>query len=71
MKMKVAEQLATMTVGMTKRSAKPTTRKVVAKEMKRPRRRQVVKETSSVVTIKAMKRTSGRPTKAAWVVTKA
>ena len=65
MKMKVTEQLATMTVGMTKRSAKPTTRKVVDKETKRPRRRQVVKETSSVVTINAMKRISGRPTKAA------
>lgn len=65
MKMKVAEQLATKMVGMTKMSAKPTTRKVVAKETRRPRRRQVVKDTSSVVTAKAMKRISGRPTRAA------
>jgi len=71
MKMKVAEQLAMMTVGTTKRSAKPTRKKVMAIETRRPRNRQVDRETRRVVVAKARKRASGRPVNAVWVVRKA
>jgi len=71
MKMKVAEQLAMMTVGTTKRSAKPTRKKVMAIETRRPRKRQVDRETRRVVVAKARKRASGRPVNAVWVVRKA
>jgi hypothetical protein len=71
MKMKVAEQLAMMTVGTTKSSAKPTRKKVMAIETRRPRKRQVDRETSRVVVAKARKRTRGRPVNAVWVVRKA
>lgn len=71
MKMKVAEQLAMMRVGTTKRSAKPTRKKVMVIETRRPRKRQVDRETRRVVVAKARKRASGRPVNAVWVVKKA
>lgn len=61
MKMKVAEQLAMKTVGTTKISAKPTTKSVKTREVRRPSRRQVMRETRSVVVANARKRTMGRP----------
>ena len=71
MKMMVAEQLAMMTVGTTKRRAKPTRKKVMAIETRMPRKRQVERETRRVVAAKARKRTSGRPVNAVCVVRKA
>lgn len=71
MKMKVAEQLAKNMVGTTKRRAKPTTKKVNAREARRPSRRQVVRDTSSVVVAKARKRTNGMPVSAIWTARKA
>jgi hypothetical protein len=71
MKMKVAEQLAMKTVGTTKRSAKPSTKKENARAARRPRNRQVERETRSVAVAKARKRVRGRPVKAPWVARKA
>jgi hypothetical protein len=71
MKMKVAEQLAMMMVGTTKRSAKPTRKKVMAMETSRPRKRQVDRDTRRVVVANARKSTSGRPVNAVWIVIKA
>ena len=59
MKMMVAEQLAMMTVGTTKRRAKPTRKKVMAIETRMPRKRQVERETRRVVAAKARKGRAG------------
>ena len=71
MKMKVAEQLATKTVGTTKRKAKPRTKEENAKAARRPKKRQVERETRRVAAAKAKKRTSERPVRAPWVARKA
>jgi hypothetical protein len=71
MKIKVAEQLAMKTVGTTKRSAKPSTKKEKVRAARRPRKRQVERDTRSVTVARAKKRMSGRPVKAPWVVRKA
>jgi hypothetical protein len=69
--MKVAEQLAMNTVGTTKRRAKPITKKEKVRAARVPRKRQVLRETRSVVVAKAKKRMRGRPVRAPWVVRKA
>jgi hypothetical protein len=69
--MKVAKQLATRTVGTTKRSAKPITKKEKAMAARAPRKRQVLREIRSVAKAKAKKRMRGRPVRAPWVARKA
>ena len=71
MKMKVAEQLATKTVGTTKRRAKPRTKEENTRAARRPKKRQVERETRRVAAAKAKKRTSERPVRAPWVARKA
>jgi len=69
-KTNVAEQLAMKTVGTTKMRAKPMIKKVNASAARRPRSRQVERETSRVVVAKARKRTSGSPAIPAWTARK-